>query len=318
MMLRRAFTLIELLVVIAIIAILAAILFPVFARAKAAAKDSVALSNAKECGLACLMYATDYDDFFPLAVTGWQDPSTGPKWDGWQGLVQPYMKNFGVVTHPKLRGLPPDTTTYQWLFQSRMHWGMPLRSAAHSAYSTQGYYTYISGSMTGGVARKFDGIGGAGVQTTGYTNNGFQYPLFGTYTNVSSLSQTQVNNVADVVLICEANGPDMSWGLLPNPGGGIGPMNYWLSWSPAGYSPWDTVYTYCGPHSRKSEIYCNGGNNGAGGIQSICQGNLPWPDGLSTYVACDGSAKAVPWRGQITKSDTLSDGTTALHRLWPN
>ena len=62
---RKAFTLIELLVVIAIIAILAAILFPVFAQAKEAAKRTTDLSNAKQIGLAFQMYAGDYDDTSP-------------------------------------------------------------------------------------------------------------------------------------------------------------------------------------------------------------------------------------------------------------
>jgi prepilin-type N-terminal cleavage/methylation domain-containing protein len=62
---KKAFTLIELLVVIAIIAILAAILFPVFAQAKEAAKKTQSLSNAKQMGTSMLIYATDYDDLFP-------------------------------------------------------------------------------------------------------------------------------------------------------------------------------------------------------------------------------------------------------------
>src|SRR5438093_1303615 len=63
---RRAFTLIELLVVIAIIAILAAILFPVFARARSQARKATCASNLKQIGLAFLMYAQDYDETFPV------------------------------------------------------------------------------------------------------------------------------------------------------------------------------------------------------------------------------------------------------------
>ncbi|MBS1718378.1 MAG: prepilin-type N-terminal cleavage/methylation domain-containing protein [Armatimonadetes bacterium] len=65
MMLKRGFTLIELLVVIAIIAILAAILFPVFAQAKAQAKSATCLSNLKQIGLATRMYMNDWDDVYP-------------------------------------------------------------------------------------------------------------------------------------------------------------------------------------------------------------------------------------------------------------
>ena len=65
-MLRKAFTLIELLVVIAIISILAAILFPVFAQAKVAAKKTVDLSNVKQLGTATAIYLSDNEDTFPL------------------------------------------------------------------------------------------------------------------------------------------------------------------------------------------------------------------------------------------------------------
>ena len=62
---KKAFTLIELLVVIAIIAILAAILFPVFAQAKAAAKKAVSISNQKQISLSIIMYGGDFDDMYP-------------------------------------------------------------------------------------------------------------------------------------------------------------------------------------------------------------------------------------------------------------
>jgi len=101
---NRAFTLIELLVVIAIIAILAAILFPVFAQAKASAKKASALSNGKQEITAELMYMTDYDGFVIPRYAA--SPRTGPvaPYDGtnmiWTGLMYVYVKNEGVYLDP--------------------------------------------------------------------------------------------------------------------------------------------------------------------------------------------------------------------------
>ncbi len=91
---RKAFTLIELLVVIAIIAILAAILFPVFAQAKAAAKKTASLSNLKQSSLGVLMYLSDSDDVYPMG-----SGSQGIYRDhgGWAVDTQPYMKNLQIL-----------------------------------------------------------------------------------------------------------------------------------------------------------------------------------------------------------------------------
>src|SRR5207245_7614748 len=80
------FTLIELLVVIAIIAILAAILFPVFAQARATARKAACASNLKQIGLAFTLYAQDYDE---MLVPHWQDKTGIPDW---KTLLDPYIK----------------------------------------------------------------------------------------------------------------------------------------------------------------------------------------------------------------------------------
>jgi prepilin-type N-terminal cleavage/methylation domain-containing protein len=94
---HRAFTLIELLVVIAIIAILAAILFPVFAQAKLAAKKTSDLSSAKQLGTASVMYATDFDDVFMVHNFFDDDWNTvGGKQRYWPASLLPYIKNFDI------------------------------------------------------------------------------------------------------------------------------------------------------------------------------------------------------------------------------
>lgn len=91
---RKGFTLIELLVVIAIIAILAAILFPVFAQAREKARQASCLSNAKQLGLSVLMYTQDNDETYPFACPNdWW-------YYTWPELTQPYMKNVGVLKCP--------------------------------------------------------------------------------------------------------------------------------------------------------------------------------------------------------------------------
>src|SRR3569833_3534234 len=95
--LHRGFSLIELLVVSAIIAILAAILFPVFAKAREAARRSTCLSNTKQLGTAILMYAGDYDEILVPPSVGTRQQADS---FGWGDLIQPYAKNTGLLECP--------------------------------------------------------------------------------------------------------------------------------------------------------------------------------------------------------------------------
>ena len=96
---RRAFTLIELLVVIAIIAILAAILFPVFAQAKLAAKKTQDLSNCKQLGTGMYLYLGDNDDSFMSAYTYIGDNSANG-YENWSYKLYPYVKSYGIFVSP--------------------------------------------------------------------------------------------------------------------------------------------------------------------------------------------------------------------------
>ena len=98
---RKGFTLIELLVVIAIIAILAAILFPVFARAREKARQASCTSNVKQITLGLLMYIQDYDETCPNAITQcWAGAYTRQSKISWTARVLPYIKNSQVFACP--------------------------------------------------------------------------------------------------------------------------------------------------------------------------------------------------------------------------
>lgn len=128
---RGAFTLIELLVVIAIIAILAAILFPVFAQAKAAAKKTACISNLKNIGLGFQIYLPDYDDVWPLWTKEMNQPSGVyflPR-NMYQGILEPYIKNGVNLTTGELKDIWACPTI------------KPQVSAASNTYAYN-YYTF--------------------------------------------------------------------------------------------------------------------------------------------------------------------------------
>lgn len=128
---RSGFTLIELLVVIAIIAILAAILFPVFAQARVAARGASSQSNVRQQSLGIIMYAQDYDETYPLDHN-WGNPSAPFSFGGtpmtiWAYDIAPYIKNADIYADPLAGGGGPTRTT---------------SAAARKVYWTQYGYNY--------------------------------------------------------------------------------------------------------------------------------------------------------------------------------
>lgn len=114
-MCRRGFTLIELLVVIAIIAILAAILFPVFAKAREKARQSSCLSNVKQLALSALQYAQDYDEMLPKEQPQRTPWLTNPPYNlgmQWCDVLQPYLKSTQLLRCPSVgtNGFTPTTS----------------------------------------------------------------------------------------------------------------------------------------------------------------------------------------------------------------
>jgi prepilin-type N-terminal cleavage/methylation domain-containing protein/prepilin-type processing-associated H-X9-DG protein len=163
---NQAFTLIEILVVIAIISILAAILFPVFARARENARRASCMSNLKQIGLGMMMYVQDYDETFPAIAMGPAGQEVN-----WPYLIQPYTKstqvflcpsapiasvtngNYGInwimvnnpATTTKMAAVQSPSTTYLIL-----DWGLFY---VQPSYNITGYYSwyYLPGMGEGGA-----------------------------------------------------------------------------------------------------------------------------------------------------------------------
>ena len=135
---KHAFTLIELLVVIAIIALLAAILFPVFAQARENARRTSCLSNHRQIGLALIQYTQDYDETMVTAYSG----PTEQNCLSWRDLTHPYIKSA------QIHHCPSDTGKMGWSPQSAPYFCSGLGASIFTSSYGMNYAHYAPGSPT--------------------------------------------------------------------------------------------------------------------------------------------------------------------------
>ena len=186
----RGFTLIELLVVIAIIAILAAILFPVFAQAREKARQSYCINNLKQMAIGMLMYSDDNDHLFP-PVVGRQP---GEQWIypmSWMAHLQPYLKSTAVFIDPS-SGHPNQDWHSSGDLLANYSYPPSQRATGHEA-------AVVTAAPFG--TAMWEGIGG------------FYGPPTGSYLEeVPSYGEAQIARPTETILICDHLVFD--WGMV--------------------------------------------------------------------------------------------------------
>jgi len=226
---KSAFTLIELLVVIAIIAILAAILFPVFAQAKAAAKTSVGVSNIKQITLGAIMYGGDFDDNRVERVIQDFTPG-GPVTDehSWKELIAPYVKNTAMYSDPQNKANKVPDIHSDALSRAAFGW-TPAVLPANLQFPVSYHLTNVQIGAPGNFAN----------QNTAVSMTSFQSPATtGFFTE---------SHVADA-----DTGPYIGWGLISGETGNLSALNGLVNNGGDGYGYKAATAGYMDGHAKRT------------------------------------------------------------------
>ena len=264
-----AFTLIELLVVIAIIAILAAILFPVFAQARERARAAACLSNTKQIGLGVMMYVQDYDETMPPQFP--QNPPInggGTDFEPLESLIEPYIKNVQVWNCPSAYPVPKNIGKGDF-------WDGKYAGA--SAFPRA--YVYVGSINT----REANG-GDSNTGMAGITQWGGKAPQ----------TLASIESPADTIPIVEVrgyNGPDPG----PKTEGSAGDSAY--------ASPWGSAFTGCDTYKLAGratgvDAGVNSGNCAQFGVNPGIKGHFE----AGNYIFGDGHSKSLKY-GAVRKND---------------
>jgi prepilin-type N-terminal cleavage/methylation domain-containing protein/prepilin-type processing-associated H-X9-DG protein len=264
-----AFTLIELLVVIAIIAILAAILFPVFAQAREKARQASCLSNVKQLGTAVLAYTIDYDDSYPttgaFSVNDWGN-ALGSADQYWAYRVQPYCKSVQVFW------CPSDSGSFNgYPDQGPGAWSGPRIS--YSANALMGGWTLPDNTAAGPFAiynRDW------GTDDSGW----FKYR--------GPTGESDIKRPAESVMLAEKHAADMEktgFAWLGSNTAAVWPTSVFLWDSLDGTTNWH--------YSDDGGGIPNGGRPEKNYPKGKAGGATTKHNGLTNFVFCDGHAKAM-------------------------
>ncbi|HLV82136.1 MAG TPA: DUF1559 domain-containing protein [Chthonomonadaceae bacterium] len=281
---KKGFTLIELMVVIAIIAILAAILFPVFAQAREQARKTSCLSNTRQMGLAVLMYVQDYDAQYPITTVD-LDSINPNLFFTWQDLVQPYMKSYQSVICPDSIHRNPDPNSFQ---PYTMNYGAFPRAAAF------GLPYWIDNFYSGGAKVDFDGLFGMVSTTTGK-----DFAATNTL-NMGGDAEAAVARPSEYAMVWDAGNWDGWLGAAGTSAQGqaLGFCAQWINNNGTPFEPFNTSGP-SGRHVRQGDE-CNFSNSS--------QVNIVFADGHSRAVTV----------GNLFSLDRTLSVNPVYRTLWPN